>query len=349
MNSVSVQTNPEHDRRVTPLGTWWEHEGAQRFATLAALASELKTDRASLRNWMSGKRDPQRAQRERLHAITQLDYYSPQAVHDRMAARPKKRNANSGTSQTSSHAPSAQRFSDWFNRQTTYATQFELAQAVGVSRGTVRNMMAGRSFPRSDEICEKLHAATGLDCFGPGREAARAEHEWSIPRRVKADRMAKYRAKHPKRDRADKGKPRPERQHKVGDAALVRSLLLKGEPILLDPDNPKSRQIGRTSRSIEEIACDLGLGSKRETRVRTRLREIFGLSIVDKVAFAHGELLSTKWILRLQERFGVPSSRRLAPRRRTGVDRRLRSEIAARRVRIPCHACRRSGKAGRAP
>jgi hypothetical protein len=159
--------------------------------------------------------------------------------------------------------------------------------------------------------------------------------------------MAKYRAKHPKGDRADKGKPRPERQHKVADAALVRSLLLKSEPILLEPSEPKSRVIGRASRLIVDITRDLSIGSKREARVRARLRRILGVGIVDKVAFAHGELLTTKWIPRFQKRFGVKSSHELAkklglePRNlwnlgRPTAERALTAKYASKLLRAEC-------------
>ncbi len=70
-------------------------------------------------------------------------------------------------------------------------TKAALAAQLGTNRVSVRFWLAGRSFPR-DEYCDKLHAITELDCFGPGREAARAEHERLIPPQVTKDRHAKY-------------------------------------------------------------------------------------------------------------------------------------------------------------
>jgi hypothetical protein len=213
----------------TPLGAWWESEGEKRFGQLSAFAAELKVDRHTLRDWIAGHSDPRKAQCANLHAITRLDCYSPQAVHDRMAAKPKKRHANSGTSQYSSGAAYAQQFSNWFDEQTTYATQPELARAIEVSRVTVRYVMAGREFPR-DEICEKLYAKTGLDCFGPGREAARAEHERLIPAQVKIARRAEYVANLDERRRLSRvswKKKYDEQRHRVSEEELA---LLRLDP-----------------------------------------------------------------------------------------------------------------------
>ena len=81
--------------------------------------------------------------------------------------------------------------STWWKNQETFKSKTALATAIGTNRVSVRFWLAGRSFPR-DEYCDKLHAITELDCFGPGREAARAEHERLIPPQVTKNRKAKY-------------------------------------------------------------------------------------------------------------------------------------------------------------
>ncbi len=85
----------------------------------------------------------------------------------------------------------AQQFQAWWKTQETYAHNSDLAAEVGTNRVSVRFWLAGRAFPR-DKYCDKLHGITGLDCFGPGRTAARAEHERLIPPEVSADRRSKY-------------------------------------------------------------------------------------------------------------------------------------------------------------
>ncbi len=85
--------------------------------------------------------------------------------------------------------PGVNTFATWFDRQGLSMSAF--AAKSGTNRVSIKHWLRGEAFPR-DEYCEKLHAITGLDCFGPGREAARAEHERLIPPQVKNDRKAKY-------------------------------------------------------------------------------------------------------------------------------------------------------------
>jgi transcriptional regulator with XRE-family HTH domain len=232
---------------VTPLGAWWKSEGEKRFGQLSAFAAALDVGRHTLRDWIAGRRDPRKTQCQKLYAITQLDYYSPQAVHDRMAAKPKKRNSNAGTAQESSHASYARQFNEWFNEQKTYATQPELARAIGASAGMVRNVMAGREFPR-DELSEKLYAITGLDCFGPERDAARAEHERLIPPEVKKARRAEYLANADTRRAAsrDSWKMKYDEQ---------RQFVLAEELDILR-NNPRERK--KVCRECGEILRDVG-------------------------------------------------------------------------------------------
>lgn len=78
---------------------------------------------------------------------------------------------------------------DWMDAQKL--TMTALAIQLGTNRVSVRYWIAGRAFPR-DEFCEKLFTVTHLDCFGPGRDEAREEHERSIPADVRKQRKAKY-------------------------------------------------------------------------------------------------------------------------------------------------------------
>jgi transcriptional regulator with XRE-family HTH domain len=69
----------------------------------------------------------------------------------------------------------------------------DFASTIGVTVKGIRLWLAGKSFPR-DPQCDKLFTVTSLDCFGPGRTTARAEHERLIPADVKRERREKYNA-----------------------------------------------------------------------------------------------------------------------------------------------------------
>jgi hypothetical protein len=99
--------------------------------------------------------------------------------------------SNAGTAKDASGASFAEDLGAWLKKQETFKTKTALATAIGTNRVSVRFWLAGRAFPR-DEYCEKLHTITGLNCFGSGREAARAEHERLIPPELKKDRKARY-------------------------------------------------------------------------------------------------------------------------------------------------------------
>jgi len=92
---------------------------------------------------------------------------------------------------TISPASFAQEFTAWFGERRM--SKSALAAKVGTNRVSIRFWLTGRAFPR-DEYCEKLYTLTGLNCFGPGRNEARAEHERLIPAAVIKNRRSKYRA-----------------------------------------------------------------------------------------------------------------------------------------------------------
>jgi hypothetical protein len=136
-----------------------------------------------------------------------------------VAVNPKRPNPGRGSSRYSSGAAFAQEFRAWWDGQRVFARHADLAAEIDVGPVTLRFWLAGRGFPRNAQ-CEKLYSMTQLDCFGPGKDAARAAHERLIPREVKKERVDAFRALIPE-ERAKRGKAARARRHKfVSDAEL---------------------------------------------------------------------------------------------------------------------------------
>jgi ROS/MUCR transcriptional regulator protein len=109
--------------------------------------------------------------------------------------RNKKYNANRGTSRFSSGASWMAEVHAWWRDQTQFRTYDELRIVLGCSYPTVKNLMAGRTFP-IDALCDKLYELTNLECFGVGRERARCEHRGGISQVVRGERRTYGRARY---------------------------------------------------------------------------------------------------------------------------------------------------------
>ena len=145
----------------------------------------------------------------------------------------------------------ASQLQDWWESKGKQKYQHKpaFAAAVGVSHPAVKLWFRGSSFPR-DEQCEKLYEITEreLDCFGPGRDAARAEFEQLIPQAVKNARRAEYIANAGERRRRSRVSWR-----KRYDEQRVRVLDEELAALRLDPRKRKN-----VCRECGEILRDLG-------------------------------------------------------------------------------------------
>jgi hypothetical protein len=132
-----------------------------------------------------------------------------------------------------------QQLRDWHANQTIFATQRDLASAIGVDKRTVWTWFAGRKFPK-DPLCDKLYEITRLDCFSPaGREEIRAARlaqtrlRWSAAsKRAWADpKSNKRRCAALKKSNAD-----PKVRKKISDAQ---------KKVCADPEVQAHRAAGR--------------------------------------------------------------------------------------------------------
>ena len=73
--------------------------------------------------------------------------------------------------------PLAHELRGWLDlHRDKYPTNRQFASDLGITPDSLQAYLASRAFPLRKH-CEPLYRATGLDCFGPGRERARGRHK----------------------------------------------------------------------------------------------------------------------------------------------------------------------------